>query len=490
MNCLKWYNYLRDYRFTVIASSLESEASMTAIKHRFSGRTAEVDMTYGGIAKHLITFALPLLIGNIFQQFYNTVDTWVVGNYVSNEAFSAVGTVGPIINMLIGFFTGLSSGAGVVISQYFGAKKYDKVRDAVHTSILMTLIIGVVFTALGLIITPFMLSLMNTPSEVFPESSAYLSIYFAGIIGLLIYNMGAGILRAVGNSARPFIFLAISALANVILDITFVIVFDMGVSGVAYATIISQGISAVLVIIELLRTDSCIKLMPACLRIHKEMLTKIIKVGIPAALQLAVTAFSNVFVQSYINFFGADCMSGWTAYTKIDQLMFLPMQSIALASTTFVGQNLGTKNPVRARLGVRYALFMAVITTIIIMIPVIIFAPYLVSFFNCKPEVVEYGTMLLRYISPFYVLCCVNQVYAAALRGSGNSRAPMIIMLCSFVLFRQLYMFITANFISNTILPIAFGYPAGWLVCSSLVFAYYKRANLSDTRIIDDGDSA
>lgn len=206
----------------------------------------DVDMTQGSIFRHLITFAFPLLIGNIFQQLYNTVDTWVVGNYVSNEAFSAVGTVGPVINMLIGIFLGLSSGAGVVISQYYGAKRYDKVRDTVHTSIVMTLILAVLFTIIGIAMIPFVLNFMKTPAEVMPESSAYLTIYFAGVIGLMLYNMGAGILRAVGDSKRPFYFLVVSAVLNIILDLVFVLSLGMGVKGVAYATIISQGVSAML----------------------------------------------------------------------------------------------------------------------------------------------------------------------------------------------------------------------------------------------------
>ena len=442
-------------------------------------------MTEGNILEHIIRFAFPLLIGNIFQQLYNTVDTWVVGNYVSNEAFSAVGSVGPVINMLIGFFTGLSSGAGVVISQYYGAKRYDKVHDAVHTSLVMTLLLGVVFTGIGIAMVPAMLRLMNTPAEVFPESATYLTIYFAGILGLMLYNMGSGILRAVGDSKRPFYFLVVCAAINTVLDLVFVLVFDMGVSGVALATIIAQFISAILVIITLMRTDICIKLILRDLKMDWEMLKKVVRIGFPAAIQMAITAFSNIFVQSYINFFGADCMSGWTAYSKIDQLILLPVQSIALASTTFVGQNLGINQIQRAKHGIRTSLWLGIGTTVVIMIPVLFFAPQLVAFFNSKAEVVQYGTLLLRCISPFYVLSCFNQIYAGALRGSGNSRAPMVIMLCSFVLFRQCYLYIMANFISNEIIPIAMGYPAGWVVCSLLMVLYYRRVGLTHTRIVE-----
>ncbi len=457
-----------------------------AIKRLFSRGRKDVDMTSGNIFRHLFHFAIPLLIGNIFQQLYNMVDSWVVGNYVSDEAFSAVGTVGPITYLLIGFFLGFSSGASVVISQFYGAKRYDKVRSAVHTAIVMTFILGIVFTAIGVAMVPLMLSLMNTPESVFPEATEYLTIYFAGIMGLLIYNIGSGILRAVGDSKRPFYFLVASAVTNIILDLVFVLVFHMGVAGVALATIVAQGLSAVLVLITLFRTTSCVKLSFSHLKIDKEMLGKIVKLGIPAALQMAITSFSNVFVQSYINYFDKYAMGGWTAYSKIDQLILLPMQSIALASTTFVGQNLGIGNEERARKGVRTALLMAVGSTVILMIPVMIFAPQAVWFFNKEPEVIRFGTLFIRWLSPFYVLSCVNQIYAGALRGSGNTTAPMIIMLFSFVGFRQIYLFVMKNFISNTILPISMSYPAGWLLCSTLMFIYFKRANLSKGRLVKD----
>ena len=448
-------------------------------------RRKDVDMTSGNIVRHIFSFALPLLVGNIFQQLYNTVDTWVVGNFVSNEAFSAVGTVGPIINMLIGFFMGLSAGAGVVISQYYGAKREEDVSRAVHTSVVMTLIIGAAFTFIGIGMTPIMLRLMKTPPEVLPESTAYLTIYFSGLMGLMLYNIGSGILRAVGDSQRPFYFLVVCAILNTVLDLLFVLVFQMGVEGVALATILSQGVSAILVMITLLRTGGCIRLSVKKLRLHFDMLQKIVRVGSPAALQMAVTAFSNIFVQSYINYFGADCMSGWTAYAKVDQLLFLPMQSISLASTTFVGQNLGRNQPERARQGVSVALKMALCATVIMMIPLLIFAAPIVSFFNDKPQVIEYGAMLLRWMSPFYVLCCFNQIYSGALRGAGNTKAPTIIMLSSFVLFRQIYLYVMSG-ICNEIIPIAMSYPAGWRLCSSLTSLYYHKVKLGKTRLVED----
>ena len=446
----------------------------------------DVDMTQGSTTRHLVRFALPLLAGNLFQQLYNMVDTWVVGNFVSNEAFSAVGTVTPIINTLIGFFLGMSSGAGVVISQYYGAHRPEKVREAVHTAMLLTVIMGVVFTGVGIAMTPLMLELMKTPAEVVPDQTAYLTIYFAGIMGLLLYNMGSGILRAVGDSQRPFYFLLVSAGVNTALDLLFVLKFGMGVEGVAYATIIAQAVSAVLTIAVLIGYDGSVKLSLRDLRIHWDMLKKIVAVGIPAALQMAITAFSNVFVQGYINHFGADCMSGWTAYTKIDQLVILPVQSLSLASTTFVGQNLGVGNVERAKGGVRRALYLSFAVTAVLLVPVLTLAPDMTAFFNSKPEVVSYGALLLRLLSPFYFFFCINQIYSGALRGSGNSQVPMFIMLGSFVVFRQIYLYVMAHFISNEIVPIAMGYPAGWFVCSAVTLLYYAHCKFDSHRLVED----
>ena len=446
----------------------------------------DVDMTQGSITKHLINFSLPLLLGNLFQQLYNMVDTWVVGNYVSNEAFSAVGTVGPVINTLIGFFLGLSSGAGVVISQYYGAGREEKVRQAVHTALMLTLVLGVVFTAAGIAMTPLMLQLMKTPAEVAPEQAAYLRIYFAGVIKLLLYNMDSNILRAVGDSRRPFYFLVVSAVLNTVLDLLFVIKFHMGVEGVAYATIIAQAVSALLTLWVLMRAEGGIRLELRALRFTWSVLRQIVAVGIPAALQMAITAFSNVFVQSYINYFGPDCMSGWTAYTKVDQLVILPVQSISMANTTFVGQNLGVGDTPRAKKGVRISLWLSVAVTAVLLIPVLLFAPDLTAFFNSKAEVVSYGALLLRLLSPFYFFFCINQIYAGALRGAGNSQMPMWIMLGSFVVFRQIYLYIMSNYISNEIIPIALSYPAGWFVCSVATLLYYHHCKFDSHRLVGD----
>lgn len=436
-------------------------------------RQKDTDMTSGSIVRHLLAFAVPLMIGNIFQQLYNTVDSVVVGRYVGKEALAAVGSVGPIINMLIGFFSGLASGAGVVISQYYGAHDERGVHDTVQTSIALTLLLSVVLTAIGIWITPLMLRMMQTPDDVFESSAIYLKIYFSGLSGLLVYNMGSGILRAVGDSRRPLYFLIFSAVTNTVLDILFVTKYDMGIAGVAIATIVAQFLSAILILIVLTRSTGSYRVDWKHVRLYPMNLKRVVGVGFPASVQMAITAFSNVFVQSYINRFGSACMAGWTAYGKIDSFGLLPIMSLSMAVTTFVGQNLGARNPARARKGTNTAIVMGWIISMVILIPLMFFAPQMIALFNDEPEVLEFGTLFIRMITPFYLMLCVNQVYACALRGAGDARAPMVIVLCSFVAFRQVYLFIVYK-ITESIIPVALGYPAGWVVCSIALFLYYR----------------
>jgi len=437
------------------------------------------DMTQGVIWKHLLAFALPLMIGNLFQQLYNTVDSIVVGQFVSKQALAAVGSTTSIINMLVGFFSGVSVGAGVIISQRFGAKDPEGVHKAVHTTISLTLIIGLVGTVVGILLAPLMLTLMKTPQDVFVEAKTYLQIYFGGISGLMLYNMGSGILRAVGDSRRPLYFLVFSSCVNIVLDLLFVLGFGMGVEGVAYATIIAQFASAALIYFTLYRTQDVHRFQPSKLRVYPEMMRSIIRVGFPAGLQQALTSFSNVFVQGYINSFGTNCVAGWSCYHRIDQFILLPMQSISMASTTFVGQNIGHRDLERTEKGIRTAVMLSIIVTGILIGLVVIFCAPLIKIFNDDPGVVEYGVMFIRLISPFYLIICFNQIYAGALRGAGDAKAPMIIMLFSFVLFRQLYLAIGTQFI-NTEWFVGLGYPAGWIMCSTLQLLYYYKSHWRD----------
>ena len=439
-------------------------------------KSTTMDMTTGSIRKEMILFALPLLAGNVFQQLYNTIDSIIVGQVVGADALGAVTSVAPAINTLVGFFMGFSAGSSVVISHYFGAKNIQGLRRAVHTCIVCTMILGAALMLFGYFITPPLLVFMSTPESVMPLATQYLQIYFLGIIGLMLYNIGSAILRAVGDSFRPLIFLIITSFLNIILDILFVVNLKMGVAGAAYATIISQFISAILTIMVLFLSKECYNLRLNELTIDKKMLSQIIQIGMPAGIQAAVISFSNLFVQGYINRFGKDSTAGWGAYGRIDAFVMLPMQSIAMTATTFVGQTAGAGNVDRIKKGIRESLFLAAICTIALVIPEFIAAPKIVSLFNSDPEVVAYGTLFIRMNCFFDILCCSNQTHAGALRGVGDAKAPMYIMLSSFVLFRQIYLFI-ASHITSSIYPISIAYPAGWLVCSIIMFFYFHHSN-------------
>ncbi len=436
-------------------------------------RQTDHSMTQGNIFRQLLLYSLPLLAGNFFQQCYNTVDSIVLGNFVGRAALAAVGTTMPIINTLIGLFLGLSTGIGVVISQFYGAGEEKKVGQAVQTSLVLVLILCGLFTAVGIGMVPFMLRLMATPADVFAPAQLYLRLYFAGVSGLMLYNLGAGILRAVGDSRRPLYFLIFSAVVNTGLDLLFVAGFRWGIAGAALATVVAQGLSALLVLVVLTRSDACYRIQWRGLRVQKGILRNIFVVGIPSGLQLAITSFSNVFVQSYVNRFASSCMAGWAAYQKIDAFVLLPMTTLSVAATTFVGQNVGAGNWDRAKRGVRCAMGMATVVTVIILIPLMIFSRPLCALFNQEAEVLFYGSYFIRLISPFYLVANFNQIYTGALRGAGDAKVPMVIMLGSFVVFRQIYLFVTYRLV-GTLLPVALGYPVGWVLCSILLFFYYR----------------
>ena len=437
-----------------------------------------LDMTSGSIPRLLISFAAPLLIGNLFQQLYNMVDTWVLGNFATNEAFSAVGSVSNVIYLMISLAAGLGGGAGIVVAQYFGAKDDEGLSRISHTTMVLTFFISIGTTVVGLVLIDPMLELMNMPESVAPDAKTYLFIIDCGMAGLMYFNMGAAILRAIGDSVRPFIYGAIAAVLNIAGDLILVICFDMGVAGVALATVVSQAVSAVLVIVTLAKSETAVRLSMSKMRIHRGELEKTLKLGIPTALQMGIISFSNVFVQGYINYFGPYVMSGWTAYSKVDALMLLPLQSLCVAVSTFSGQNIGVGDQERARRGVRIGYYLCLITQIIPLVPVMVFAPQIVAFFNDDPEVVFYGSSFLRMISPFYLLSCSCDIQNSGLRGAGDVRKPVAITIFSYVVFRQIYLYVVAHYISNTVIPIAMGYPAGWMVCAVLMFIHYRRADL------------
>ena len=435
--------------------------------------------------RHLLVFAVPLLLGNLFQMLYNTVDAWVLGNFAdSSAAFDAVGSVGPMVNMLIGFFSGLALGAGVVISQYFGAGNHEKVRSTVHTTVVLTAILSVIFSIVGVLLIPAFLKFSNIPDHVAPYASQYLTVYFLGISGLLFYNVGAGILRAVGDSTKPFLFLVVSSILHTLLDVAFVAVLRWGVFGVAISTVATQALSAVLVFICLMRSKSCVKFSFRWLCFRREHLRQIFAFGFPTALQGALTNFTNIFSQSYINAIeGGVAMGGWTAYSKIDQVLILPAQSIAASASTFLSQNIGKHQITRAKQGLRTALFVTLGITLVLMIPILIFAPSLVAFFN--RDAVEYGTLFLRLISPFYLFYAVNQVCSHGLIGSGHGKINMYVSVGCFAVYRLIYLYVVSNYISNEAVPIALSYPTGWVIAAVISFVWLYWKGLKKARVVE-----
>ncbi|MBO4887698.1 MAG: MATE family efflux transporter [Firmicutes bacterium] len=431
------------------------------------------DMTEGSIVRQIILFSLPLMLGNIFQMLYNTVDSIVVGNFVGKEALAAVGSTTMIVNMLVFFFNGFSVGACVIIGQYFGAKEMDKLHRSVETTMMMTFIFCVVMTLVGVFGVRPMLRFMSTPEDVFEDATTYLTVYFWGISGLLIYNMGSGILRAVGDTTRPLYFLILTSVLNIILDLVFVIVFHLGIAGVAYATIISQMVSAVLTLVLLTRTSEIYRLSWKDLGIDGKLLKQIFNVGLPAGIQQVITAFSNVFVQSYVNFFGSSVMAGWSCYNKLDSFIMLPMSSMALAATTYVSQNIGAKKYKRADRGTFITIAMTVAVTAVIGSVIVIFAGPAIGLFSQDASVIEYGVLFIRWNTFFLLFNCVNHVLAASLRGRGDSKGPMVIMLLAFVGIRQLYLFAVTHFVANTPLLVGLGYPVGWTMCFILEVTYW-----------------
>ena len=436
-------------------------------------KTTVRDMTEGSIVKQIILFALPLMLGNVFQMLYNTVDSIVVGNFVGTQALAAVGATTMIVNMMVFFFNGFSTGAGVVISNLFGARDMKALHKAIETTMAATFLLSLLFTVAGVAAVRPMLRFMSTPEDVFDEATVYLQIYIGGISGLLVYNMGSGILRAVGDTMRPLYFLILTSILNILLDLVFVLGLHSGIAGVAWATILSQFISAFLILLLLTRSTDIYRLTWHDLKIDRAILGRIFAVGLPAAIQSVITAFSNVFVQSYVNFFGSSCMAGWSCYNKLDQFIMLPMQSMAMAATTFVSQNIGAGKENRANKGTAAAVSMSVGVTAVIAAVLCLFAAPAVGLFTPDGSVIAFGVLFIRANSFFLMFNCVNHVLAGALRGRGDSRGPMIIMLLSFVGIRQVYLYIVTHFIANTPFLVGFGYPVGWTTCCIIELTYF-----------------
>ena len=442
------------------------------MNRRSTEKSTARDMTQGPILRQLVFFSFPLMLGNVFQLLYNMVDSIIVGNFVSKQALAAIGSTTVIVSMIVFFFSGFATGAGVVIGNNFGARNMDRLHDAVHTTVAATFIFSLLLTLLGTAAVRPMLVIMRTPEDVFRDAALYLRIYIGGISGLLIYNMGSGILRAVGDSIRPLGFLILTSVLNILLDLFFVIVLKLGIAGAAVATILSQFVSAALILLLLTRTRDIYRLDWRELHIDFLILKKIFSIGMPTALQAVITSFSNIFVQGYINAFGSDVMAGWSCYNKLDHFIFLPMQSMSVASTTFVSQNAGAGNERRSRRGTFLAILITCLVIGVTAAVLTFFAPAAVRMFSPDEAVIRYGAMFIRTNAFFLIFNGIAQVLAGALRGRGDSRGPMVIMLFNFVVVRQIYLYWVTHFVANTPRLVGFGYPVGWVLCCVMELIY------------------
>ena len=428
-------------------------------------------MTEGAIWKNLLFYAIPLILGNLFQQLYNTMDSIIVGNYIGSEALAAVGSSGSVINLLIGFCVGASAGAGVVIAQLFGAQDREGVRKAVHTTLAIAVVAGAFMTIAGVLLVPVLLRVMGTPQEVFGQAVLYLQIYFGGIFFSVIYNMSAGILNAVGNSRRSLIYLIIAAVSNILLDLLLVVVFHMGIVGAALATDISQLLSCIFILRFLIRSRECYQVRLKEIRFYDQLPARIIKVGLPTGIQHVVISFSNVIVQSSVNSFGADVMAGFAAYIKIDGFNILPVMSFSTAATTFVGQNTGAGRYDRVKKGMYVSLAMSVIYTIITGILLLIFAPQVIGVFTDNREVVEYGVYIMKFFCPFYWSLSILHVMAGSIRGTGHTLQPMLIILFSLCVFRVIWITVALHEV-HELFRLMCVYLLSWIMGMILIILY------------------
>lgn len=433
-------------------------------------------MTEGSIWKKILFFSIPLILGNLFQQLYNTVDSIIVGNYIGSEALAAVGSSGSLINLLIGFCIGASAGAGVVIAQFYGAQDREGVRKAVHTTIAIAIAAGAVLTVVGIVATPILLKAMGTPQEVFDQASIYLKVYFGGILFSVVYNMSAGILNAVGNSKRSLVYLMIAATSNIFLDLLFVVVLKMGIVGAAIATDISQLLSCIFIILFLVRSEDVYRVKLKDIRCYDNLLGKILKIGLPTGVQNIVISLSNVIVQSSVNSFGAVAMAGFAAYIKVDGFNILPVLSFSMAATTFVGQNVGAGRLDRVKKGMYVSVAMGIIYTVCTGILLLAFAPQVIGVFTQNGKVVEYGVYIMKFFCPFYWMLGILHILAGTIRGTGKTMQAMVVFLFSLCIFRVLWIW-GAMSLSHKIGGVMLGYPLSWLVGLVMILIYVWKGN-------------
>ena len=432
-------------------------------------------LTEGSIWRKIIGFAIPLFLGNLFQQLYNTADSLIVGNFIGSEALAAVSSSGSLIFLLVGLFNGIAMGAGVVIARYFGARDPENLRRAVHSTVFFGVVSGVLLTGLGILLTPMLLRWMGTPEEVLPSSVLYFRVYFGGALAVVLYNVAVGILQAVGDSKHPLYYLMISSCVNVVLDLLFVAVLGMGVGAAAFATTVSQFLSAALAFRRLCREKTEYQVVPGQVRFDGPMLRRILGIGLPSGLQNSIISFANVIVQSSINRFGAAAMAGCGVYFKIEGFGFLPITCFAMAMATFVSQNLGAQCYDRVRKGARFGILCSMTIAEVVGIGVRLLAPWLMAAFNREPAVIQFGVAQARIETLFWFLLALSHVMAGILRGAGKAKVPMLVMMICWCIIRISYITVTLRLVFD-IRVVFWAYPITWILSSLAFVCYYFRA--------------
>ncbi len=433
-------------------------------------------LIYGPIWKSLLLFAMPVFLSNLFQQLYNAFDAWCVGNFINDNALAAVSSSGSLIFMFVSFFNGLAMGAGVVIARTYGAKEYDVMRKTIHTAIAFGLVAGAVLTALGVGFTPTVLQWMGTPGEVLPQSIEYFRFYFLGAIFTVMYNMFVGIFHAVGDSRHPFYYLIISTAINVVLDLVFVAGFGWGVGSAAFATTISQGVSALLCFIHILRVDAPYRVTFRHIRFHRDRLWEIVRYGFPSGVQNSVISIANVVVQANINDFGKEAMAGCGSYSKMEGFAFLPVTCFSQALATFVGQNLGAGKHKRVKKGVAFGTLCSCAMAEGVGLLCYLFAPALIRFFGASDKAVGFGAEHMRVICLFYCLMAFSHCIAGVLRGAGKASVPMFVMLGCWCVFRVSYITVAVDIV-HRLTTVSWAYPLSWTLSSIIFLVYFLKAD-------------
>ena len=441
-------------------------------------KNKENSITQGVIWKQLLLFFFPILIGTFFQQLYNTVDTIVVGQYVGTSALAAVGTTGTWINLLVGFFVGVSSGATVIISQFFGAGDAKNVSKAVHTSMALALAGGLIIMVAGLLTSRVSLELLGVPEEIMGDALTYMNVYYCGIIASMIYNVGTGVLRAIGDSRMPLYVLIVCCLVNIVLDLLFVLAFHWGVFGVAFATVLSQVVSAVLIMLRLMLTRESYRVELKKIRFDRNILRNVIRIGLPAGLQSVLYSVSNLVVQASINSFGTDAIASWAAIGKIDGFIWMVMSAFGIAITTFVGQNFGAQQYGRVKKSIHICLGMALGTTIALSILLLLFMEPLLRFFTGDEAVIAIGQDFFRVLGPSYFTYVFIEILSGAIRGAGEAFQPMVITCFGVCGLRILWLALVALVPAmHTMQMVAMNYPITWVIAAVVFIIYYLRMN-------------